>query len=149
MDERDWERLEPRVAIGGFLLAAATLIVVWAATSSIERAVLVAFVPLALGAAAMFDAWRRTARSRADAEAALAAAHDDLTRVAAGRAAAEAEADAVRETAAQHEAREQQAQAETARQLQAVREQAERRRADHERLERALRRAEQALDQQR
>ena len=149
MDQRDWERLEPRVAMGGFLLAAAMLIVAWGATSSIEAAVLVAFVPLALGAGAAFDAWRRSARRRADAEAALAATRDDLTRGAARRAAAEAEADALRETAAQHEAREQQVQAETARQLQAVREQAERRRADHERVERALRRAEQALDQQR
>ena len=85
MDQRDWERLEPRVAMGGFLLAAAMLIVAWGATSSIEGAVLVAFVPLALGAGAAFDAWRRSARRRADAEAALAATRDDLTRGAARR----------------------------------------------------------------
>ncbi|HSS59267.1 MAG TPA: HD domain-containing phosphohydrolase [Solirubrobacteraceae bacterium] len=145
--------MEPRVAIGGFLLAAAMLIVALGAAASIEGAVLAALVALALGAAAAFDAWRRLARRCADAEAALAATRDDLTRGAAWRAAAESKIDDLRETAAQHDAREQHVRAATARQLQAVREQAdeqvERQRAEHERLEHARARAEQALGQQR
>jgi HD-GYP domain-containing protein (c-di-GMP phosphodiesterase class II) len=153
MHRRDWERLEPRVALGGFVLAAAALIVSLGVGASIERAALVAFLPLVLGAGAAFDAWRRAARRRADAEAALADARDDLTRGAARRAAAEADADALRAAAAQHDAREQQVRDEAGRQVQAVREQAEkqaeRERAERERVERALRRAEQALDQQR
>ena len=88
-----------------------------------------------------------------DAEAALADTRDDLTRGAARRAAAEADADALRAAAAQHDAREQQLREETGRQVQAVREQAEkqaeRQRAEVAGLERALRRAEQALDHQR
>jgi HD-GYP domain-containing protein (c-di-GMP phosphodiesterase class II) len=153
MDRREWERLEPRVAAGALVLAAAMLIVALALTAPMERAAMLAFVPLAVGAGAAFDGWRRSARRRADAEAALAERGDDLTRSGALRAAAEARVDALRETAAEHEAGEQQAREEAGRELEALREQADRQvkqeRARRERVEKALRRAEDALDRQR
>jgi diguanylate cyclase (GGDEF)-like protein len=153
MDRRDWERLESWVAVGSVLLAAAIVVVALAVGASAERAALLAFLPLALGAGVAVDARRRSGRRRASAEAALAQARDDLTRGAARRAAAEAEVDALREAAERRDAEAQRAREESGRELAAVREQAEkeaeRQRAEHERLEHALRRAEEALSHQR
>src|SRR5215218_227394 len=96
MNQRDPGHLEARTAIGAFALAAVVLVVALVAGASVARAALLAFVPLALGAGAMFAAWRRAAGRNVALEAALRKTHDDVTRGAARRAAAEAEVEHVR-----------------------------------------------------
>jgi HD-GYP domain-containing protein (c-di-GMP phosphodiesterase class II) len=153
MNRRDPERLEVRIAVGAWCVAAVVLVVALGTGASPARAALFAFLPLAVGAGAMFDAWRRSARESVALAAALTEAHDDVTRAAAWRTAAEAELDALREAAAQRDAKQQEAREETRRQVAEVQARAEsegeRHRAERERLQQALRRAEQSLGQQR
>jgi HD-GYP domain-containing protein (c-di-GMP phosphodiesterase class II) len=153
MKRRDPERLEVRIAVGAWCVAAVVLVVALGTGASPARAALFAFLPLAVGAGAMFDAWRRSARESVALAAALTETHDDVTRAAAWRTAAEAELDALREAAAQHDAKQQEAREETRRQVAEVQaraeSEAERHRAERERLQQALRRAEQSLGQQR
>jgi HD-GYP domain-containing protein (c-di-GMP phosphodiesterase class II) len=153
MKRRDPERLEVRIAVGAWCVAAVVLVVALGTGASPARAALFAFLPLAVGAGAMFDAWRRSARESVALAAALTETHDDVTRAAAWRTAAEAELDALREAAAQHDAKQQEGREETRRQVAEVQaraeSEAERHRAERERLQQALRRAEQSLGQQR
>src|SRR5215218_3570923 len=153
MIRRDPERLEARIAVGAWSVAAAVFVTALVAGASVSRAALLAFLPLVLGAGAMFDAWRRAAGRSVALGAAVAETHDDLTRAAAWRAAAEAELDSLREATAQHDAQQEKAQEETRRQVDEARARvesdAERHRAERERLQHALHRAEKALGQER
>jgi HD-GYP domain-containing protein (c-di-GMP phosphodiesterase class II) len=153
MNRRDPERLEARIAVGAWCLAAALLVIALAAGASVAGAALLAVVPLVLGSAAMFDAWRRTARRSAMLEAALAETQDDITRAAAWRTAAEAELDALRESVEHHEVEEQKAREEAVRRADEVQaradSEAERLRAERDRVHQALRRAEEGLRRER
>jgi HD-GYP domain-containing protein (c-di-GMP phosphodiesterase class II) len=153
MNRRDPEGLEARIAVGAWSLAAVVLVASLAAGASVARAALLAFVPLALGAAGMFDAWRRAARRGAELDAALGEARDDVTRAGAWRAAAEAELDALRKASAQHDEQRERTEEEARRQADELRagaaSEAERQREERQRLQHALRRAEQGLADQR
>src|SRR4051812_7678081 len=151
MSRRDTERLEARIAVGAWCVAAILLVVALIADAS--GVALVALLPLALGAAAMFDAWRRSVRRTLALEAAVAETRDDLTRAASWRSAAEGDLGALREASARHDAEHQQAQEESRREIAELEARAqregERHGAERERLVHALRRAEEALDHQR
>jgi len=151
MSHRDTERLEARIAVGAWGVAAVLLVVALIADSS--GTALLALVPLALGGGAMFDARRRSVRHAVALETAVTETSDDLTRAAASRAAAEAEIDALRETAARQDAEHRQAQDESRGQLTELQSRAEREAerhgAERDRLQQALRRAESALEHQR
>src|SRR5689334_20471598 len=108
MNLRDTERLEARIAVGAWCVAAVLLVIALIADAS--GAALVALVLLALGGAAMFDARRRSVRRNLALETALAETRDDLTRAVAGRKAAEGEIDALREAAARQDGEHEQAQ---------------------------------------
>src|SRR5919107_1890047 len=75
MNRRDPGHLEARTAAGAFVLAAAVLVIALIAGASVARAALLAFVPLALGAGAMFAAWRRAADRNVALEASLRKTH--------------------------------------------------------------------------
>jgi HD-GYP domain-containing protein (c-di-GMP phosphodiesterase class II) len=153
MTRRDPERAEARLAVGASSLAAAVLVVALIAGASVAGAALLAFVPLAIAAAALYDAWRRSVARRAALQEALEAAHDDVTRAGARRAAAEAEVASLREAAEQHDAAHREAEQEARRREDEARaraeEEAERHRGERDRLQDALRRAEDALRDQR
>jgi HD-GYP domain-containing protein (c-di-GMP phosphodiesterase class II) len=153
MNPRDPERLEARIAVGAWGLAAAVLVIALIAGASLGGASLLAFLPLALGAGAMSVAWYRVARRGVALEAALAETQEDLTRVAARRAAAEAELDALRDATAEQDARRQKAEEESRREVDELRARAEsdaeRHREERERLQHALRRAEEGLGRER
>ena len=153
MNRRDPERLEARIAVGAWCLAAVVAVATLVAGASFARAALIAFLPLALGAGAMFDAWRRSAKRTVALEAGLAETQDDVTRAASWRAAAEAELDALRQATARRDAQIHEAREESRRQVAEVQArtetEAERHRAERERLQRALRRAEEDLGRQR
>jgi HD-GYP domain-containing protein (c-di-GMP phosphodiesterase class II) len=131
MNRRDPGHLEARTAAGAFVLAAAVLVIALIAGASVARSALLAFVPLALGAGAMFAAWRRAADRNVALEASLRKTHDDVTRAAARRTAAEATVEDVRS------------------ELEDAGAEAERRDTERERLQRTVRRAEEELGRQR
>jgi hypothetical protein len=99
MNRPDPGRLEARIGVGALSVAALVLAVALAAGASVPRAALLAFLPLALGAAAMFVAWRRTVDRNGALEAALKTANDNLADASAARSAAEAEVTSLREVA--------------------------------------------------
>src|SRR5919107_521900 len=119
MIRRDPERLEARIAVGAWALAAVVLVIALVAGASVSRAALLALAPLVLGAGAMFDAWRQAAGRSVALDAALATTQDDVTRAA-------AELDSLREATAQHDAQQQKAKEETRRELDEVRARGER-----------------------
>jgi hypothetical protein len=153
MDEHAWQRAEPQAA-AGFVGAAVVLFVAVTATGgSPERAALVAVVALVLGAALGLDAWRRSAARAAHLQASLRSAQADAARAGSARAAAEADLERVRDDAAREVERHAAAAAAANDEIESLRgraaQQAERERAERERLEQALRRAEQAGARQR
>jgi HD-GYP domain-containing protein (c-di-GMP phosphodiesterase class II) len=149
MNRRDPERVEARIAVAAWCLAAALLVIALGAGASVARAALLAFVPLALGGAAMYDAWRRSARRSVALEATLAGTQDDLTRAAAWRAGSEAEVDHLRDAATQHDEQTQAARRRADELRARADSEAEQHRVERDRLQDALRRAEEALGHQR
>jgi HD-GYP domain-containing protein (c-di-GMP phosphodiesterase class II) len=104
MNRPDPGRLEARIGVGALSVAALVLAVALAAGASLPRTALLAFLPLALGAAAMFVAWRRAADRNSALEAALKTTNDNLADASAARSAAEAELASVREAADERDA---------------------------------------------
>ena len=128
MNRRDPGRLEARAAVGAFGVAVLVAAIALAAGAPVTRAALLALLPLALGAGAMCFAWRRAVDGTVALRHTLETTHDDLTRAAAARAAAEAELASVREAGEERDARQH---------------------SERESLQRALRRAEDELGRQR
>jgi HD-GYP domain-containing protein (c-di-GMP phosphodiesterase class II) len=98
MNRRAPDGLEARIAVAAWCVAAVVLVAALVAGASLSRAALFAFVPLALGAGAMFDAWRRAARRVTALEAQQQSLEGEARRQAEElRARAESEAERHRE----------------------------------------------------
>src|SRR6185295_13998868 len=128
MNRRDPGWLEARAAVGALGVAVLVAAIALAGGTPVTRAALLALLPLAFGAGAMSVAWRRAVDGHGALRHTLETTHDDLTRAAAARAAAEAELASVREAGEERDAQQ---------------------RSDREGLQRALRRTEDELGRQR